>query len=110
MQTDIALRRIQLKLVAVYILNIVDALLTYLGIAKGFITEENPLLVDIVANPAYLVLLKGIAIPAALVLLYQICRKTNAYRLLCGGTNVLLGAYVAVFLVHIYWLLQTLAL
>ena len=97
-----------LNLAAVYVLNLFDVLATYLGVSRGFIQEGNPLMLRIVSDPAQLVWFKGIAVLAALTLMAVLYQKRKARRLIKHGTRLLLGAYFAIFLLHVFWLAKVL--
>lgn len=91
-------------MIAIYLLNIFDGLVTYIGVRESVIKEGNVLMVNIVGDPLRLFWVKGIAVVVILGLLFIIYQKHQARKCLYHGVRLLLGAYIAVFLLHLSWI------
>jgi hypothetical protein len=89
-------------MLALFILIVVDYLVTYIGITMGVITEANPLMRWLFN----LHLWPGIAVRAALALsavgLLSYARKRDA-RLYRSGVAVAYAVQAAVMGLHLYW-------
>ena len=91
------------KLIALYALNVSDALLTYLLIGTGCFSEVNFLLKGVVLNFGELFLIK-IAFPAALIAwLYFRIHSATEKQLRLGGIaiNSVLLLYTFVNMLHL---------
>jgi len=96
------LKMIRIKLLALYLLNVADALLTHFMLSTGYFYEMNVLLTDIVTDAASFLGLK-ILVPGVLVLLLCVRLYHATDRQLQLGNipiNIVLFFYSLVNLNH----------
>lgn len=98
-------KTIRSKLIALYTLNVSDALLTYLLVRTGCFREANFLLERTVVNIGELLLVK-ILLPAVLIawLHFRIYRATEKQLKLGNvAVNLVLLLYTFVNILHLVW-------
>ncbi len=101
-----SLKMIRMKLVALYLLNVSDALLTHFIMSTGYFCEMNVLLTEVVTNTAAFLALKILA-PGVLVSLLCIRLSRATERQLKLGNipiNIALFLYILVNLNHASWI------
>lgn len=100
-------KMIRMKLIALYMLNVLDALLTHIMMSTGHFYEMNVLLAEIVINTAAFLGLK-IFVPGVLVFLLCIRISSATERQLRLGNipvNISLFLYILVDLNHALWMI-----
>lgn len=87
------------------LLNTVDALITYYGLEKAFITELNPLMGWMYGtNPSLFILAKlSLSVFLYLFIVFKVVPDT---RLIRGLTVIASFFYSIVFCLHCWWLLH----
>jgi hypothetical protein len=109
---DIFLRKINLKLLCIIVLNITDGILTYLGISGHYIEELNILMTGVVSNIYFLLFIK-IVTPTLLLILTAYAVNKYDYRKMKFAVlliNICFIAYIIVFIAHLAWIIQLLVL
>lgn len=93
------------KLLALYLLNVLDILLTLLLLNTGFFMEINPFMINIVDNSLKIILLK-ILLPAFLLFfLYKRINNASIKQLKTSHKliNIMLIFYTSINMSHIFW-------
>lgn len=88
-------------LVAAFCLNVIDAILTLVGIRLGLVQEMNPLLIGVVSSPVLFLAIKLGAVGGFTMCLWRLRR--HAWVLY--GAYVAFFAYLAIVCYHIYGLM-----
>ena len=71
--------------------NILDGILTYIGVKSGYMEEANPLMIEFVENPLFVIIVKIIGVPLILYILFEKIKKHKIQSKL----NVTLPFFVA---------------
>ena len=85
-----------LVLALVWVLNFVDALMTIAWVQFGIALEANPLMADIVEQPALFLTTKTVLVSLGTALLWRFRHKRLALR----ASLVALICYTAILLIH----------
>ncbi len=84
------------------ILNLVDGLLTYMGLSFGVITERNPLLASL--SPVALLMMKTLLSLCLFSFLFT--SLVNVQSCIWRYTLIFVnGLYVSILFLHFYWLI-----
>lgn len=100
------LNSIKVKLILLYILNVLDISLTVLLLRTGFFVEANYFMSSIVTSPLRYILIK-ILLPAILLICLFIRIKSATQHQLKKSNyciNIITGVYVFIDLSHVLWL------
>lgn len=100
------LNSIKVKLILLYILNVLDISLTVLLLRTGFFVEANYFMHSIVTSPLRYILIK-ILLPAILLMFLFIRIKSATQHQLKKSNyciNIIIGVYVFIDLSHVLWL------
>ncbi len=101
------MQRMSLKLIILFLLNVLDILLTLILISSGKFFEINPIINKILDSRIKLYIVK-IVIPLLLILyLFIRLRKAEKHQLIISNKiiNGALIVYACINLSHIFWLL-----
>lgn len=100
-------RKFRQSLLAIYLLNILDAIFTNWGVGKKVIQEGNPLMVGIINHPLLLFLIK-LTLPLILLLFLLFCYAyyTRYQKFISRSISLILYIYISVFAIHILWIYQ----
>lgn len=105
---DLDLRKTNYKLLYIAIANLLDGVLTYIGVASHNIIELNGLMTGVVAN-LYLLIVVKIAIPTLLLLLITYSINKYGYgkmKVAVLFINICFSVYVLIILIHFIWVMQ----
>jgi hypothetical protein len=99
------LKTIRLKLIAIYILNVLDIIFTLLLVKTGLFIEGNYLMGQIINNGALTLIVKVIIVGALVAILYKRIEKATIKQLAISNIilNSCLGLYLLINLSHIVW-------
>jgi hypothetical protein len=92
---------LKLTLITIAILNILDGVLTYIGVNSGYIREGNILLVSIVNNLPLVILLKCVIVPGLLLGIYHLIKNIKIGLTVKLVIGVCLVVYFLIFCMHI---------
>ena len=100
-----SLNNIKNKLLALYILNVTDIVLTLLLTSTGFFIEANPLMSKVIQSPSATITLK-IGVPAVLlIVVFARMQKATDHQLRISNNLIciVLLLYSLINLSHIVW-------
>ncbi len=107
---DQELKKTNYKLFYIAIANLLDGVLTYIGVTSRNIIELNGLMTGVVTN-LYLLIVVKITIPT--LLLFFIAYSVNKYghskmKVSVLFINICFSVYVLIILIHLIWVIQVL--
>ena len=88
-----------------FVLNIFDAIMTFIGVKNCIVEEGNPLMINCVDNLWSLLLIKIGLISLIIILIYKLIKKYNNYSEKLVTNVCLLGTsvYVIITIMHFSW-------
>ena len=92
---------LKITLITIAILNILDGILTYIGVSSKYIKEGNILLINIVNNLPLVVLLKCVIVPGLLLGIYYLIRNIRIGLTVKLVIGICLVVYFLIFCIHI---------
>lgn len=98
-----------LPLILLYLLTVLDYVLTYIGVHQlGVISEGNPLLTGLIALPFWGGILCRCFISAVPVFLLFIAKYRYSYKHYHQVIVLLLAVQVIPYSLHLFWIIRTL--
>ena len=86
-----ATKMLKKAIIILAVSNILDGILTYIGVKSGYMEEANPLMIEFVENPFFVIIVKIIGVPLILYILFKKIKKHKIQSKL----NVTLPFFVA---------------
>ncbi|MCX7710770.1 MAG: DUF5658 family protein [Clostridia bacterium] len=92
------------------VLNILDGLLTHIGVTTQYVVEVNRLMVDIVSNFQKLMLYKILLPTCALLLVMHIFHRCQYKDMPVARffVKICFWVYLAILFLHIFWIVMVL--
>jgi hypothetical protein len=99
------LQTIRLKLIAIYILNVLDIIFTLILVKTGLFIEGNYFMGKMINNSALALVVKVVIVGALLAILYKRIEKATIKQLAISNIiiNICMGFYIFINLSHIIW-------
>lgn len=93
------------RIIALYVLNYIDGLLTLAGLKNGYIYEQNPIIREIYELSTNSYIIAKVIIPMTiLIAMYKYMKiETRIIKILI---NIVIVTYITIFILHIEIIVQ----
>lgn len=102
---DYSYTKIKRKFVLLYVLNVIDIVLTLLLLETGMFIEANGIMEGIVTNPVISMLIKVGVVGVLLIIVYKRMIRATKKQLKIASyiLNFAIGIYIIINISHLVW-------